>query len=75
MLGFGGATGPDDAVGEQDGVQVVCWKADLGQIGGLRIDHVDALMGGGFGYENPSAAGTCGCGEPFKPLQVLGEMA
>lgn len=74
VLRFGGEVGPDDAVNEQEGLQVVCLRADLDQIGGLRIDHVDALVDGGFRYDNPAAASTCGCGRSFKPLQTLGFM-
>jgi iron-sulfur cluster assembly protein len=75
VLRFGGEVGPEDAVREQDGVQVVCATADLDQIGALRVDHVDALVDGGFRYENPAAASTCGCGRSFKPLQTLGFMS
>lgn len=74
-LSFGGGAGPGDGIHEQDGVRVVWRKVDLGQLRGLRVDHVDALMGGGFRYENPNAGGTCGCGDSFKPLQSLGDMA
>lgn len=74
VLRFGGEVGPEDAVNEQEGLKVVCSKPDLDQIGGLRVDHVNALVDGGFRYENPGAASTCGCGKSFKPLQTLGFM-
>ncbi len=33
---------------------------------GLTLDHTSGLNGKGFVFENPNAAGTCGCGQSFK---------
>ena len=32
---------------------------------GLQLDFSDALIGGGFQFENPNAESTCGCGKSF----------
>lgn len=41
----------------------------LTSIEGLKIDFVDALMGGGFQFDNPNAARSCGCGASFKTAE------
>ena len=33
---------------------------------GLTLDHTAGLNGKGFEFQNPNAAGTCGCGQSFK---------
>eukprot|EP00877_Chromochloris_zofingiensis_P004115 jgi/Chrzof1/13704/Cz08g08230.t1_ISC1[v5.2] len=32
---------------------------------GMRLDYSDALIGGGFQFNNPNATDTCGCGKSF----------
>ena len=32
---------------------------------GVEIDYVQSLMGSGFSFKNPTAAGGCGCGSSF----------
>jgi iron-sulfur cluster assembly protein len=56
----------DDAVFEQDDVKVVCDSISLVTLNGLVVDYVDALVGGGFKFENPNAARSCGCGTSFQ---------
>jgi iron-sulfur cluster assembly protein len=58
----------DDAIWTQFGLKVLCDPMTLTAVEGLRIDFVDALMGGGFQFENPQAATSCGCGASFKPV-------
>ena len=60
-----GQTGPDDHVFPQDGLTVLCAPADLPRLGGLRVDYVDAMVGGGYRFENPNAGRSCGCGASF----------
>jgi iron-sulfur cluster assembly protein len=50
----------------QFGLAVLCDPISLTAIEGLQIDFVDALVGGGFLYENPQATRSCGCGASFK---------
>mmetsp|Transcript_16199 Transcript_16199/g.43634 ORF Transcript_16199/g.43634 Transcript_16199/m.43634 type:complete len:166 (+) Transcript_16199:44-541(+) len=33
---------------------------------GLQLDYSDDLIGGGFGFKNPNAESTCGCGSSFS---------
>ena len=49
-----------------EGVQVVVDPLSLQYLGGIRIDYVEDLMGGGFKIENPRAVATCGCGHSFR---------
>jgi len=62
----------DDAIFEQDDVKVVCDPISLVTVNGLMVDFVDALVGGGFKFENPNASRSCGCGTSF---QVAGAKA
>eukprot|EP00953_Heterococcus_sp_UTEX-ZZ885_P019608 10951-Heterococcus_DN1.PRE.2 len=32
---------------------------------GLQLDYSDALIGGGFQFQNPNAESACGCGKSF----------
>eukprot|EP00611_Tribonema_gayanum_P031117 TRINITY_DN8880_c0_g1_i1.p1 TRINITY_DN8880_c0_g1~~TRINITY_DN8880_c0_g1_i1.p1 ORF type:complete len:173 (-),score=64.48 TRINITY_DN8880_c0_g1_i1:1674-2192(-) len=32
---------------------------------GLQLDYSDALIGGGFQFQNPNAESSCGCGKSF----------
>ena len=41
-------------------------KRHLTAIEGLRVDFVDAFVGGGFRYDNPGAVRSCSCGVSFK---------
>jgi len=59
------APAPDDVMAPQAGLLVACAPADLPRLRGLRVDFVDALVGGGYRFENPNAGRTCGCGESF----------
>ncbi|MCB1184390.1 iron-sulfur cluster assembly accessory protein [bacterium] len=57
--------GEDDHVCEQDGVRILCAAADLERISGLTVDWVEAIVGGGFHYDNPNATTRCACGQSF----------
>lgn len=49
-----------------DGIQVVIDPLSLQYLGGITIDYVEDLMGGGFRIENPQAVASCGCGHSFR---------
>ena len=55
-----------DLTSSQLGLIILVDPISLAAIEGLKIDFVDALMGGGFQFENPHAARSCGCGASFK---------
>lgn len=56
----------DDKVIEQDGLRVFIDARSLLYLDGTKVDYVDGLSGSGFKFDNPSARGTCGCGESFN---------
>lgn len=55
----------DDAVFEQDGVQVYVDAASLPLVDGTRIDFTRQGLGEVFVFDNPNAKAECGCGESF----------
>jgi iron-sulfur cluster assembly protein len=57
---------PEDREAAMHGLTILCDPASLAAVEGLRIDFVEALMGGGFKFDNPRAAASCGCGASFR---------
>ncbi|CAN6191277.1 unnamed protein product [Urochloa humidicola] len=43
----------------------VCDPKSLLFMFGMELDYSDALIGGGFNFQNPNATKTCGCGKSF----------
>ena len=62
----GAARQANDMETNQFGISVLVDPISLTSIEGLNIDFVAALMGGGFQFDNPQAARSCGCGASFK---------
>ena len=56
----------DDKVEEYKGVKVAVDAASAVHLKGATLDYKDALQGGGFSINNPSAERTCGCGQSFS---------
>jgi len=56
----------DQVFDQASGLQVVCDKESLPYLDGLNVDFSKKLMGGGFRFENPNAARSCGCGTSFR---------
>ena len=57
---------PEDSVIEYDGqFRLVCDPKSLLYLFGMQLDYSDALIGGGFQFQNPNAQDTCGCGKSF----------
>ena len=65
--------GADDLVFRLDGLTVVCAPAELPRLGGLKVDYVDAMVGGGYRFENPQAGRSCGCGASFEEKDGRGD--
>ena len=66
-MDFDPAVSDGDAVFDHPGgLKVVCDKSALVYLDGLNVDFSKALMGGGFRFENPNAARSCGCGTSFR---------
>ena len=66
---------PGDIESSQHGLTILCDPISLTSIEGLKVDFVDAFVGGGFRYDNPMAARTCGCGASFKTATEIGKCA
>ena len=63
---FDGDIAEDDIVKEYGTIKVVTDPASAGMLKGATLDYKDALQGGGFAVDNPSAQRTCGCGNSFS---------
>jgi iron-sulfur cluster assembly protein len=50
-----------------EGVVIVCDAKSAGFLQGSTFDYTGNLVGGGFKFENPNAARSCGCGTSFTP--------
>jgi iron-sulfur cluster assembly accessory protein len=54
-----------DWVYEQSGLTVYVDAVSARYLEGTSIDYVLGMAGAGFKFNNPKAAGTCGCGSSF----------
>lgn len=54
-----------DAVREFDGVEVIIDKMSVPYLEGASIDFEDTISKQGFTIDNPSAGGSCACGDSF----------
>ncbi|MFT4245502.1 MAG: iron-sulfur cluster assembly accessory protein [Micrococcaceae bacterium] len=54
-----------DAIRDFDGVEVVVDKMSLPYLTGASIDFEDTIEKQGFTIDNPSATGSCACGDSF----------
>ena len=50
-----------------DGVSVACDAKSAKFLVGSILKYTGNLIGGGFQFENPNAARSCGCGTSFTP--------
>ncbi len=50
-----------------DGITVVCDSKSAKFLEGSTFNYTGNLIGGGFQFENPNAARSCGCGTSFTP--------
>jgi iron-sulfur cluster assembly protein len=50
-----------------EGVRVVCDPKSATFLQGSTLVYTGNLVGGGFQFENPNAARSCGCGSSFTP--------
>jgi iron-sulfur cluster assembly protein len=55
-----------DVVFETGGVSVIVDKPSLEYIDGTQVDFVKQGLNEAFKFNNPKAAGECGCGESFN---------
>ena len=55
----------DDAIIENDGVELLVDSMSYPYLVGGKIDYVEGLEGSRFIVDNPNAETTCGCGSSF----------
>ena len=55
----------DDEIFDLSGVRVFVDPFSAQYLEGVEIDYVSSMMGQGFAFKNPNAAGGCGCGSSF----------
>ncbi len=55
----------DDEVLELDAFRLFVDPFSAQYLEGVQIDFVSSMMGQGFSFTNPQAAGGCGCGSSF----------
>jgi iron-sulfur cluster assembly protein len=55
----------DDEIFELSGIRVFVDPFSAQYLDGVEIDYVSSMMGSGFAFKNPNAAGGCGCGSSF----------
>ncbi|TVU03164.1 hypothetical protein EJB05_51309, partial [Eragrostis curvula] len=56
----------EDSVIEYDGFAIVCDPKSLLFMFGMELDYSDALIGGGFAFQNPYATKTWGVANPSR---------
>ncbi|HEU0016177.1 MAG TPA: iron-sulfur cluster insertion protein ErpA [Longimicrobium sp.] len=57
--------GEDDLVFESQGIRLFVDPFSVQYLTGTEIDYVSTFQGSGFTFNNPNAAGGCGCGSSF----------
>ncbi len=55
----------DDEIFDLDGFRLFVDPFSAQYLEGVEIDYVTSMMGSGFAFRNPNAAGGCGCGSSF----------
>lgn len=60
----------DDTEFDSNGVRIFVDRLSLPLLAGTELDFVNEGLSAGFRFNNPNAAGECGCGESFK-VQAL----
>ena len=56
----------DDKVFEDNGIKIIVDKKSFLYLIGTTLEYSGVLNGTGFGFNNPNANRTCGCGESFS---------
>ncbi len=54
-----------DQIIEVENIKVLIDPKSLMFVAGMTLDYSGGLNGSGFGFENPNASKTCGCGSSF----------
>jgi iron-sulfur cluster assembly protein len=65
-MAFEDSPAEGDRTIEQDGVRLLLDARSELYLAGTILDFTSGLNGQGFVFNNPAAAGTCGCGKSFS---------
>ena len=65
-MGFESDKNPFDREFDYDGLKVLVDLKVMRYLTGTVLDFENSLMGGGFKFNNPKAAKSCGCGSSFS---------
>ena len=65
-LAFESEADEKDNIAESNGIRIFVDPVSLKYLQGAEIDWVETGMGGGFKFQNPNAASSCGCGHSFS---------
>ena len=65
VLAFDSEPRQGDKILDFSGIKVFIDPKSLMYLSGTELDYQDGLNGKGFVFNNPQAAGTCGCGNSF----------
>lgn len=65
-MNFDAQVGEADQVFDYEGFKVACDAKSYLYLNGMSVDFTNDMLGGGFKFENPNAARSCGCGTSFS---------
>lgn len=67
VLAPGATRAEGDLTGEVGGFTLLCDPKSAKFLHGTTVRWTGNLIGGGFAFDNPNAARSCGCGTSFTP--------
>lgn len=65
-MGFEEKPDEDDAIINENGVEVIIDSYSQKYLKGASVDYVESLMGSGFKINNPNVTKSCSCGHSFS---------
>jgi iron-sulfur cluster assembly protein len=65
-MGFEEKPDEDDAIINENGVEVIVDSYSQKYLKGANVDYVESLMGSGFKINNPNVTKSCSCGHSFS---------
>jgi iron-sulfur cluster assembly protein len=65
-MGFEEKPDEDDAIINENGVEVIVDSYSQKYLKGADVDYVESLMGSGFKINNPNVTKSCSCGHSFS---------
>jgi iron-sulfur cluster assembly accessory protein len=65
-MGFEEKADEDDALINENGVQVIVDSYSQKYLKGANVDYIESLMGSGFKINNPNVTKSCSCGSSFS---------